>query len=104
MTQTNGNKIPSWAATLLLASLPALLAAAATGGAMHWRLTALEQKQTGYELATANTGAIAVLRAELSAVQARTSDQAHADYWANRAKVAQEIEGLQRRIKRLERQ
>ena len=101
--------MPSWLFTLLLALGPALVALIGFYFLTNWRLTALEQRATGYELAIANTGALATMRSELNSIAARTSDAQIIDWhsWRTRkdykdGEQDEELENHAARIDQLE--
>ncbi len=102
-------KLPEWAPGVIVSLLGIIFAAGGAYFLFDWRLTQLEQRQTGMALATANTRAIAVIRSELNSVSARTSDQQIQDWnrWrarndAKNESQDEELENHEARIDRLE--
>ena len=103
-------KLPDWAPSVIISAVMVIFSAGGLAMLFEWRITQLEQRQTGLNLATANTSAIAVMRSEINMIAARTSDQQITDWnrWraGNDAKNEQQdddIEELEDRVKRLER-
>ncbi len=103
-------KLPEWAPSVIISAVMVIFSAGGLAMLFEWRITQLEQRQTGMALATANTSAIAVMRSEINMIAARTSDQQITDWnrWraGNDAKNEQqddELDELKDRVKRLER-
>ncbi len=104
-------KLPEWAPSVIIPFVMVIFSAGGMAMLFEWRITQLEQRQTGLEVAQKNAAALEVIKSELRLVSSRTSDAQLTDWnrWraGNDAKNEaqdEELENHEARIDRLERQ